>query len=216
MSTATDIAELEAAAVEAELSDEETEAVKETVAEGASLEEAVAFVLSQREGTDEEPPPPAPPAEELGEPTAKQIKALETQAERHLEKVRTIMGGHVAGFDVCPECGAVGLVPPGPRPQSHEDYKACPTCAGFGQIKTGSLRGGHEAADCPTCKGAGYLIRRVDPNATAANGATAPVVPFVAQPESHELAPPPAAPTTPAAETWEAATWMGDPTLGPR
>lgn len=216
MSTATDAAELEAAIAEAELTDDETEAVHETMNEGASAEEAIAFVLSQREGGDDDVTPPAPPAEELGEPSAKQLRDLERETDRHLEKVKTIMGGHVAGFDVCDACGAVGLTPPGPRPQSHENYKACPTCQGFGQIKTGSLRGGHEAADCPTCKGSGYLIRREDPNAGAANGAQIVPVPYVPTAEGHELAPPPAAPPTPPAEQWEAATWMGDPSLGPR
>jgi excinuclease UvrABC ATPase subunit len=214
MSNVAEMAQLEAAIAEAELTDEEGELVKQLVEkQELAIDEAVQAALQTREP---EPEPGAGPAEleQLGEPTEKQLRDLERENERHLEKVKTIMGGFVQGFDACNECSGLGLTPPGPRPQSHEYFEACATCAGFGQVKTGSLRQGNEARDCPACKGRGYL-EAIDQNGQALADAPAPV-PVIAPPTA--LAPDQLAPAAPPAQTTErrmgTPSWMGDPTIG--
>lgn len=215
MSNATDLAELDAAIAEHELTEEEAEALRSVTADGIPLAEAIEAVLADRQGTSSPPPPQDAPPAELGEPSEKQLRDLERQTDRHIERVRTIMGGHVAGFDVCDTCGGVGLTPPGPRPQEHPYFKACETCAGFGQVKTGSLRGGNEARDCPACKGRGYLEALDAQGQPLANQPTTPPAPvIVPQPELNAVSPPVAPQAAPAEPHFGTPTWMGDPGIG--
>jgi hypothetical protein len=214
MSTLTDTVELEAALAEHELADELTEAdveaIKEAVAGGAELEDAIATVYANRLPEAD----PSPATEELGEPTTQQLGKLEREQARHEARVREIMGGHVAGFEPCDHCGGVGLVPPGPRPQTHEWFKACETCNGFGEVLTGSQREGQQSRDCPTCKGRGYLEALTDDGTPLASSSTGPqpiptptLEPVALEPATNGAAAPrPARFGTPA--------WMGDPSIG--
>lgn len=214
MSTLSDSVELEAAIAEAELDDDEAERVKDRVGEGLAIAEAIAIELAVRAGSEALDAEPIVPPAELGEPTDDQLRKLDNEQRRHENRVREIMGAHVAGFDACDHCGGVGLVPPGPRPQTHENYKACDTCNGFGRVLTGSQRPGNEDVDCPSCRGRGYLERLTESGQ--------PVVP--ATPSAAAIAPAPVAPVAleqadlnggkQGDEVWGVPAWMGDPNLG--
>jgi hypothetical protein len=214
MSNATHLAELEAAIAEADLTPEEAQMVKQLVErEELAIDEAVQAAIQTRE---QEPAPDLGPAdlEPAGEPTEKQLGNLERENDRHLDRVRTIMGSFVHGFEPCNECSGLGLTPPGPKPQSHEFFAACEVCKGFGQVRTGSLRPGNEARDCPECKGRGYLEAISESGVAladnpAAPAASEPFVPFAGGIQPQQT--PPAEPSRPRMGT---PSWMGDPTLG--
>jgi hypothetical protein len=210
MSTATELAELDAAIAENELTADEAESLREGVAAGVNIAAALEQVLADRSPVPEaETPPPPPPTE----PTDKQWRELGKENERHEAAVHRIMGEFVAGFETCDGCGGSGLTPPGPpapAPKPHEWFKTCDTCNGFGQVLTGSLRAGNEARDCPTCLGRGYLEALDEQGAplAGANGAQSPPV---------ELSPVPngAGAVAPAAgDRFGVPSWMGDPNLG--
>jgi len=214
MSTLAETVELEAAIAEAELTEEETERLRELLGEAGSVAEAVAQVVAER---DAEQPPPAPPAEpELttGEPTEKQLRDLDRETTRHVEKVRTIMGPFVAGFAECEKCSGYGIVPPGPEPRDNPMFKACETCNGFGEVFTGSLREGHTSRNCPACAGRGYLEALDSTGRPLAEGGAAAALPVIPTP--------PPAPQLEPMEVSQGGTetrfgvpaWMGDPNLG--
>lgn len=214
MSTATELANVEAAIVEAELTDEEAALVKKVIAEhGFSPDEAIQAALVNREAAAIEAAAPAD-APGDGEPSPKQWQTLDRENQRHERRVHEIMGGAVAGFGVCETCAGVGLVPPGPSPQTHAYFKSCETCLGFGQVLTGSLREGQNVRDCPECRGRGYL--------EAINEAGAPLAESAVAQSAAPLAPPAAQPAEGPAPvggngaglTFGAPAWMGDPTLG--
>lgn len=214
MSNIAELADLEASIAEAELTDDEADRVKAIAAEGVPVADAIAQVLSEREPEGDAEPELATPVDASGEPAPMQLKSLDREQARHEARVHAIMGVYVAGFETCQACSGVGLVPPGPKPQSHEFFIACETCAGFGQVKTGSLRAGNEARDCPACKGRGYLealdasgVPIADQNRPALAASAAPVA-----------APPEAPNGNGAAETagvtFGTPAWMGDTSLG--
>lgn len=214
MSTDEKAAELESAIAEAELNEQEAEQVRELVGEGGQIAAAIVFVIGERETEDDDEPEQPAAGEELGEPTQAQLRRLEREQERHEKRVHEVMGAHVAGFEACEHCGGVGLLPPGPKPQSHSNYKACETCRGFGRVLTGSQRPGNEDVDCPTCRGRGYL-EKLDQQGQ-------PLVPD--QPTAAAIAPVPVAVVALEAgdlnggsgnsEQWGVPAWMGDPNLG--
>lgn len=181
-------------------------------------------------GCDDEPEPGEPdpvgeraaeleraelPATGEAEPSRKQLAALDAEQRRHVGRVQSIMGGYVAGFEECEHCAGIGLVPPGPKPQTHEHFRACETCAGFGEVLTGSRRAGNESRDCPGCGGRGY-VEALDesgmplagrPAGTVAGGsASAP-----AQGPGDGSNGQPAS----AADRFGVPAWMGDPNLSP-
>lgn len=93
--------------------------------------------------------------------------------------------------------GAIGFMFPGMlEVKPNEQFKACRTCNGHGQVLTGSLAEGKQTADCPRCKGLGYLIR--DETPTAANGV---------EPSADNADDPDAG--------FSAPTWMGDTSIRP-
>lgn len=149
---------------------------------------------SEEAAEDEETPPePEPePAGDPSEPTDRQLKSLDSEQRRHEERVRAIMGSFVEGFVACATCAGVGMVPQGPAPKTHEDFRACEICNGFGEVLTGSRNPQHVSTSCPRCGGRGYLERTA-----------------TAQPVS---APQPA-PASPQDE-WGTPSWMGDPSVG--
>ncbi|PYO45030.1 MAG: hypothetical protein DMD33_00885, partial [Gemmatimonadetes bacterium] len=157
MSTVVAIAEVEAAIAEAELTDEEAELVKASIAEDVPLAEAVKLVLEERDGEGDQAPPTPVQVADLGEPSKEQLRALDREQTRHEKRIHEIMGPFVACFVACEECSGVGLTQPGPKPRTHELFKTCETCAGFGLVLTGSTRPGMESRDCPACLGRGYL-----------------------------------------------------------
>ena len=137
MNAVTEAVELEAAIAEAELTDAEAEVVREAVQDEVPLEEAVRIVLEAREAVEEgDTDAGEQPSGELGEPSEKQLRQLDTAIRAHERKVRGIMGAHVADFEACDTCGGMGLTPK-VAPRTHPWFKACDTCNGFGSILTG-------------------------------------------------------------------------------
>lgn len=214
MSTATELAELEAAIAEAELDDDQAARVRELVGEGLTIEDAATRLLAERE---EAAAPEAPPEAATGEPTQKQWTQLAAETERHARRVQSIMGQYVDGFEECAPCGGVGLVPPGPPPaemKPHEWFKACATCDGIGEVLTGSLRPGQEARNCPTCLGRGYL-ELLDQGGTPV--APDSGVPSAADPLAAHAPidlPPEQARNGNAEPSYGVPAWMGDPAIG--
>lgn len=214
MSTVINQEELETAIAAAELDDDETRMVTAMVVEGAgTIEEAVAAALAARMMTP-------PPAETTGppvtseEPTRTQIRDLVKENERHDDAVHDIMGGFVEGFVACDKCDGLGLEPPAPPVKTHEFFRACGTCNGYGSVLTGSLEDQYRGIGCPDCGGRGYLEMLVD---------NTPAVELVKQLRAQrattqpvDLAAPPAAPLTapPLDVGFGRPAWMGDPTVG--
>jgi hypothetical protein len=152
-----ELEELETAIAAAELEEEEAAYVRRVVGEGGNVASAVAWVIDHREEPEPEPVDDVPAEEPAGEPTPRQLRSFEAELIRHDKRVREIMGAHVAGFEACETCGGAGIMPPGPRPHTHEWFHVCQTCGGFGELVTGSLRPGHTSRECHDCKGRGYL-----------------------------------------------------------
>lgn len=214
MSTATDIAELEAAIAENELEETAAERLRELLQEGAELPQALEQVLAERDGAAPPPELPPPAEEPDGAPSDKQLRDLDRENDRHRDKVRTIMGGHVAGWEPCEKCDGLALQPPGPKPQTHEWFVACPTCQGFGEVYTGSSREGQQSRDCPACGGRGYLEALGQGGTPLAEGGT-PIGQEPAAPQAPQLEQTPAASLAPAAGlVFGRPAWMGDPNIG--
>lgn len=170
MSTIAKIAEREAEEAEAEL-EEDAEAEQDTDAEEV-----------------EQPPAPA-----TGEPTDKQLQAVDRENQRHGKRVHEIMGGFMEGFEPCAQCGTLGFTPPGPTLRSNSMFIACETCNGFGQVLTGSRSQQHATRDCPGCGGTGFLQKQEPPAPVGTASAATPVT----------------------APEYGRATWLGDPTIVP-
>lgn len=124
------------------------------------------------------------------------IEALEKESTRHEKALVKILGAGATDH-VCEACEGMGYMPPGmaasEAPPEHDDYHACPVCAGWGVVQTGSMREGHVVRDCPDCNGRGYVERL--PNMPRVDG------------NVHELEP-----AEPAPE-FGVPAWMGDPKL---
>lgn len=214
MSALTNAVELDTAIAEYELTEEETETLRAVIAEGMPLEEAVAAVLADRQGAGPKVEREVE-REELGdEPTPRQYRELEREAARHTEAVRSIMGPFAEGMVECERCNGIGLHEPGPTPRTHEFFKACPTCNGFGEVITGSLHPGDESRACPACKGRGYLEQIGGDGQPLADASGSHVAAPIVQPQAANGSEG-AEPAAPAAEpTWGTPAWMGDPSLG--
>jgi DnaJ-class molecular chaperone len=147
MSEVTKLAEAEAARAEAEPDEDETQEAEEV--EGA-------------EGEQEAPAEPAP----SHDPTEADMKAFQSEHARHERALVKIMGDDFEMLDVCEQCGGMGYAPP-EQVKTHENYKACDVCNGFGQVATGSKNPSFATQDCPRCGGRGFLTRRVAPQRPA-------------------------------------------------
>lgn len=166
MSTQEQVIDLEQVIETAELSDEEAQLVRQMVeSEELSPDEAVQAALATRDddADDEQPTLAEAPA---SEPSDRQLKALDKEADRHIAAAHKIMGHFLEGFVGCEECGGLGLTPPGPQAKTHPFYTGCPTCNAFGKVKTGSLVEEHIGVNCPDCLGRGFLEAMAD-NETA-------------------------------------------------
>jgi hypothetical protein len=123
-------------------------------------EEEEAAEEEERPAETPEPEPPEPTPEEQAR--FEQIAELEKAQARYLKQVEKILGPD--GMPpVCARCEGTGLDFTGGEPEpefrEHEQYKTCPDCEGWGQVKTGSRVTGHALQDCPRCTGRGYLER---------------------------------------------------------
>lgn len=214
MTTDTQNEELEAAIAEAELTDEEAAIARDLVNQGGQIAAVVPFILAERDNGDgdgddaiEQPPAGSP------EPSAKQLKALENELVRHEKRVHEVMGEFAAGMVTCDKCNGIGLTEPGepePELQPHEWFKACPTCAGVGVVKTGSVRPGNATVDCPACRGRGYLEALKDGQPLA----SAPSLAAPAPAPADATTPPAGAPAETGELEFGVPAWMGNPNLG--
>lgn len=144
-------------------------------------------------GDELEPEPDAEPArdpaEGLEEPTDLMIAELRAANDEHHDHVRVIMGSFVEGFVPCETCGGLGIAypqPTGPEFEHAQGLETCPTCAGRGELETGSKRQGYTLIQCGRCGGQGYVGQQQHAGAeqTAATVASFP------QPPDGQQAPP--------------------------
>lgn len=164
MSKATEIAEREAAAAEAENPDaepvdpiepDESEQEAEADAEEAPAEPSSLAVIQGME------------------------KALEAEAKRHEKAVAKALGEHFGDFVECPLCQVAGyamMYQPGEigpdqrdeiltvmgetsgrRLKKHPDLETCDFCDGEGELETGSKRPDNLTEVCPKCAASGYV-----------------------------------------------------------
>lgn len=180
MSKATELAEAEAREAEAETPDEPAEPDADDQEQDEQAE------------TDEH-------VEKRAEPSAEQqVKQLDRAVgnfERALRKLFDFDGE----LEPVPLEGALGFMVPGVAAmRTHEKFKRCDTCNGYGQVLTGSLAANEATANCPRCAGRGYLekLDRLPPPpanvvAAAGNGEPAP------------------------ADEYGVPSWMGNPQLRP-
>lgn len=214
MSSVKEKADLEAVLAENELDEAEAERVRELANEGATPNDALATVLEARQPAEELEPDEAAIERETGEPSPRRRAQLEHHLEEHFATVREILGPFADGLTVCEVCGGLGAAPENPAPPEHDNFKACPTCHGWGKVKTGSLNSSHAERDCPRCYGRGYL-ERLDAGGNPVSpqdGATsAPVVtPAPVVEQSAEGA----AGDADGTSGYGVPAWMGDPNLG--
>lgn len=206
--------ELEAAIADHDLSEEHAIRVRELADQGVPILDAI------KQAGEEQAAPPVPvtgsddPAAGLDEPSPAMLKRLSKEVERHDATVRKIMGSFVEGLEPCSTCNGIGLEQPGPKPLEHAFFTACPTCAGFGRVLTGSLEEQYAGVACPDCGGRGYLEAMMD------NTPAVEIVQQVREQRRLAQAPPPpvAIETNGGGNAGELSmgrpAWMGDPNLG--
>lgn len=213
MSTITSDTELEQAIAAAELSDEEAADVLRLLEEtDASAEELIAAAIASRDA-EPEVAPAAKPEPLASEPSEKQLRALDQENTKHVQKVHTIMGHFAADLVECDKCGSMGLVEPGPEAKPHPFYVVCGTCNGFGQVLTGSLVEAQIGVNCPDCAGRGYLEAMLDNTPATEIVERYREQARLAAPAPLEPAPPGAATLEPAPMTHGKPAWMGDTTI---
>lgn len=213
MSTMIENTQIAQAVAELELDADQAQSLTELVEGGMGLDEALAQL--QLAADDDEPEQPAAKvaAPLASEPSDKQLRDLDKENVRHIANVHKIMGHFSEGLAECDKCGTMGLVEPGPQPQTHPFFIPCPTCNAFGQVLTGSLVSEHTGINCPDCAGRGFLEAMLD---------NTPAVEIVerlreqarlsAPPQSAEIVSP-VQPAEPGALVHGRPAWMGDPTI---
>ncbi len=161
MSRVTELAEAEAARVEAELEDETS----------APDEPAPDVAPTGDPGPDspdaDEPAPAEPVPEEEAEeaesesPTPEQLAHFERQVAKHEAALKRIMGDDFKWFVPCFQCEGVGHVPATPPAAVHLEHdpatEPCPVCKGYGELVTGSLKEQYAARLCGNCGGGGFI-----------------------------------------------------------
>lgn len=186
MNRFTDLAEQEAA-----------EAERDEPGEDQAEQEAEA----EREADKATEAAPEPPSEAAV--NAMQTK-LDKEDERHEAAVAKILGDGMAAMSPCPLCLAHGFVPSEPMGDVNPDQRAmvlwvmgdppplelkqhgalyeCPTCAGLGDLLTGSRKPETRSAMCPDCSGKGYRDRNYDAALSGVQGTPSPPLPAVTYP----------------------------------
>lgn len=186
MSTATEIAEREAAAAEAEQNDDPDEAEAEAEAEREREAEA------EREREAEQ---------SSLKVIEEQRKAEKSESTRHANVLKKITGEHWAMFAECPLCQLDGYAMPyepgeiGPEQRAailavmgeapgqglkdHPSEIRCEVCDGFGEMVNGSRRAEQATSACQTCMGTGHVAKPVPVAANGFQAAPAPLPPYV-------------------------------------
>lgn len=166
MSKITELAEEEAARVEAE-----AEAEPDEDEQG-----------EDEEGTSEpEQAPDAAVTDVTPERIAKIQKQIQGEDSRHEKRLREILGDLWEGREPCPLCLQEGFViqaPPdsfdpmqrimvlaamgddgAPHLKEHPGLQRCEYCDGWGELTTGSKREGCKTEICPKCSAQGYVAK---------------------------------------------------------
>lgn len=194
MSTTIEPAALDVAIAEAELDEEHAQQLRELVEEGRELDDALAEVVADQEGSSHEPTQAEQEAAIAG-PTPEQVEKLEKEHDRHHKALERIMGPAFSMFHECEACEGQGITvgEPAPQLQTNDRYKVCGSCSGYGVVLTGAINESNRVVSCPGCAGRGFLERLTPPQA-----APTPNVEMTQTPEEYG---------TPA--------WMGDPDIRP-
>lgn len=213
MSTTIENTQIAQAVAELELDADQAQSLTELVEGGMGLDEALAQLQAEPDDDDPERPAAKPTEQLASEPSDKQLRDLDKENVRHIASVHRIMGHFSEGLAECQECGTMGLVEPGPKPQTHPFFIPCPTCNAFGQVLTGSLVAEHTGVNCPDCAGRGFLEAMID---------NTPAVEIVERlrEQTRLSSPPPSAEIVLPAQPAESGAlshgrpaWMGDPTI---
>ena len=125
-------------------------------------------------------PEQEPEPQGVSEQEAERIfAAFDRERERHGKEVKKALGPLYDGWDVCPLCEAHGFylatIPEpeatarreyvhaalgagnGPEYREHPTRGKCPTCDGWGQLRTGSHVPNQDLLNCPDCGGHGQV-----------------------------------------------------------
>lgn len=167
----------------------------------------------QDDGELEDYAPGVAEARLMSEREAEQLgKKLDQERKRHGKRVMELLGDDLGGHIPCPTCmdGIDGfIVSPEFAPLDTEQRERmmqilglddwgqmptaewaiqCPTCSGFGKIKTGSHVAGREVVDCEDCGNAGWINTRkrgqlVSLPDEIVTGPTGPLVAETAEPD---------------------------------
>jgi hypothetical protein len=138
-----------------------------------------------------EPEPDEPEALAAVEPEPEQVvdeatfKKVDQAGTTYRNRVAALLGDAILGFSPCPLCadGIMGHIPPLEDAQPSSELQArlldvlrtpvephylsapngrkCETCDGWGVVLTGSRKAGRERAECPICKGNGFVSHGV-------------------------------------------------------
>lgn len=178
MSRATELAQAEAARAETENPEPQPDAEPDTDTDTGSENGENGDGDGQEDApSGASPPPPAPLTEAELE---KAFRALDRESDRHARRVHEIVAGGTPLYP-CPTCAEfpfVGFVPEppaaAPELQDAPDRETCEVCKGAGQVKSGSLRPGHDVIDCSTCGGWGHMPKAAPQPITVTAVAPAP------------------------------------------
>jgi hypothetical protein len=126
----------------------------------------------------------------------KRLKSLDSEAQRHANRVKQIMGDDAAMLVPCPLCETIipGFVMPTPKtPERFPDVRAfmgdsqprslnsapdtarCQVCDGYGMVASGSRVDNQAELVCTECKGAGWVGPRAEGAKLAAVRQATPV-----------------------------------------
>lgn len=101
-------------------------------------------------------------ASEIEPPSGHQVDVakVEKELERHRRELGKLFGPIFAEMQPCTRCGdsLPGFEPPdaGPQLAASTTTEPCPTCNGFGLVRSGSHNPAFELIDCTDCMGKGY------------------------------------------------------------
>lgn len=180
MSKATETAEREALAAEAEF----PEVIDPDDDDGADVTPIQPEEPAEPEGDQ----PAEPSSEEMMEEIGRK---LDEQAGKHSKAVARIMGDQMGDLVPCPLCITPGFVTVEPPPDFDPDQRAavlaamgdtpepalkldpdvemCPVCDGWGETLTGSKSPNFRTKACPACQHQGWRLPVVPPTPIALN-----------------------------------------------
>jgi hypothetical protein len=147
--------------------------------------EDIEKIRAQENEPDPEPDPepePEPEPEPTPEPQSvseRDLKALGKVTETYTNGLKRVMGADFEALHECPTCTEqiLGYVFAAPEPldmfEVDPDKRECPTCKGYGQLRSGS-KTDNALTMCMTCTGNGYVTYQQQQPAYTPPPGTAP------------------------------------------